>query len=105
METEAGHPGDAGGQRDEGSNHRQQSAKEDCRCAKTLKEALRHLQFVLSQENMGAIALYQWPSAVAADLIGDHGAEVAADGAGSRHQDECERPMSKRIMLPGVNQV
>src|SRR5215469_13631095 len=80
----AGHAGDAGRQRDEGADHRQQAAGEDGGLSPALEETVGPVQLAAPHENPLAVSLDEWASAVSADLVRNQRAEIAPDRARRR---------------------
>src|SRR5579863_816992 len=67
VELQPGHARDAGGQRDEGANYRQQAGDEDGNGAAVREEAIGDVELAAAEKDVAAVALHQWASAVVAD--------------------------------------
>src|SRR5690242_12628167 len=92
LEFQLRHAGDAGGQGDEGPHHRQEAAHEDRDAAEAREEAVDQFEVAPADQDVAAPFLDQGPAAVVADGISDGRANVAADRAGGRDEEDIEAP-------------
>src|SRR5947209_15558845 len=63
---------------------------QDRQVAETNEEMICPIELTLGKENVRPITLNQRAPAVVADLISDHGTDIASDRANERHQPEVE---------------
>ena len=97
METKLRHSGYAGGKRDEGADHRQETSEENGETAIFLEKIFRAIEIVTAEEHEAAEALDGGAATPGAEPIGRDGTEIAADGAGGGHPKELE--------LSGVDEI
>src|SRR5215469_2523961 len=70
VELQAIHTRDAGGKRDEGANHREQTCDEYRDCSAAFEEAVGDGELAMAEEDVAAVALDQRAPAEVTDLVG-----------------------------------
>ena len=91
------HPGNAGGQGDKGSHHREQARQKHRDRSIFQKEMRGAVQVVPAEQNILAKTLHQRTAAMRPDPIGHRRTQIAANGAGRGHP--------QKLKPAGVNQV
>ena len=90
MKAQLRHSGDARRKRNEGADHGQQAPEQNGDGAVLLEEVRHAVEVVMAHQHPAAVALDQRTTARGADPVRNHGAKVAADGAGRGDPEKAE---------------
>jgi len=105
MKAPAGHASNAGRQRYERPDHRQQPRDEHGQVSPVRKKSICPVEFAAGEQDPAAIALDQRPATVAADLVSHQRSQVAADRACGRHPEQLHRAFIHEITGEGHDQL
>lgn len=88
VEADVVHPGDAGGQGDEGANNGQEAADQDRDGTVAGEEALGEIEIVRGEQDVSAEAFDHGAAAARTDPVGRDGAKIGGEGTDGGKEDE-----------------
>src|SRR5262249_9686438 len=99
------HAGDAGRQRNEGANHRQQAADEDGEFSPAEKKTVSPVEFTVPHQYPTTVPLDQRAASISANLVGHKRTQVASDRTRGCDQRQLESASENQISGEGHDQL